>query len=71
MQGCIKLIKSDSKEMYSITKDLYFKSVLFFQTFYLSKNPEKMHHGFHLTILNKYFLSIKSANDFWHCDTED
>ncbi len=24
-QGCIKLIKSDSKEMYNVTKDLYFK----------------------------------------------
>ncbi len=24
-QGCIKLIKSDSKDMYNVTKDCYFK----------------------------------------------
>ncbi len=24
-QGCIKLIKSDSKNIYNVTKDLYFK----------------------------------------------
>ncbi len=29
-QGCIKLIKSDGEEMYNVTKDLYFKQMLFF-----------------------------------------
>ncbi len=24
-QGCIKLIKSDSKDVYNVTKDFYFK----------------------------------------------
>ncbi len=36
-QGCIKLMKRDSK----VTKYLYFKSMLFFWTFYSSRHPQK------------------------------
>ncbi len=39
-QRCIKLIKSKSKDTYNVTKDLYFKLILFFCTFYSSVNPE-------------------------------
>ncbi len=38
---CIKLIRSDREDIYSIIKDLYFKWTLFFLTFYSSVNPEK------------------------------
>ncbi len=34
---CIKLIKCDSKDISNVTKDFYFKSILFFATFYSSK----------------------------------
>ncbi len=37
-----KLVKSDSKNVYNVTKDFYFKYMLLFSTFYSSKNPEKM-----------------------------
>ncbi len=39
--GHIQLIKSDSKDIYNITKDFYFIQIGFFWTFYSSKNPEK------------------------------
>ncbi len=39
-QGCIKLIKSDSKDIYNVTKTLFFKLMPLF-TFYSTKNPEK------------------------------
>jgi len=29
-QGCIKLIRRDSKDIYSVTEDLYFKEMLSF-----------------------------------------
>ncbi len=32
-QGCIKLIKSDSKDIYNVSKDFYFKWMLFYLTF--------------------------------------
>ncbi len=48
-QGHIKLIKSDSKDIYNVTKYFYFKSVIFFWTFYSSKNPEK-NQGSHKNI---------------------
>ncbi len=38
---CIKLIKSDSKDIYNVTEDFFLKQMLFFWTFYSSKNPEK------------------------------
>ncbi len=40
-EGCIKLIKSVSKDIYNVTKDLYFKYMLFFLIFYTSKNTKK------------------------------
>ncbi len=40
-QGCIKLTKNDSKVIYNVTKDFYFKLMLFFWTFYSAENPEK------------------------------
>ncbi len=33
-QGCIKLISNESKYIYNVTEDLYFKYMLFFWTFY-------------------------------------
>ncbi len=73
MQGRIKLIKNDSKDIYNITKDFYFKSVLFFQTFYLSKNTgKKMYHCFHLTIQrNIYWASNQQMISEGPCGTED
>ncbi len=38
IQECIKLIKSDSKDIYKFKEDFYFKQKLFFWTFCLSKN---------------------------------
>ncbi len=35
------MIKSDSKDKYNVTKDLYSKYILFFRTFYSSVNPDK------------------------------
>ncbi len=40
-QGCIQLIKSDSKDICNLTKYFYLKLMPFFWTFYSSKNPEK------------------------------
>ncbi len=41
-QGCIKLSKGVSKDIYNVTKDFYFKYMLFFWTLCSSKNPEKI-----------------------------
>ncbi len=57
-QGCIELIKSDNKHIYNIANDFYFKWMLLFSTFYLSKNPEKMIHTFP--------QNIKQHNCFQH-----
>ncbi len=35
------MIKSDSKDIYNVQKDFYFKYILFFLTFYSSVNPDK------------------------------
>ncbi len=65
-QRCIKLIKSDSKDFYIVTKKI--SSSVFFWTLYSSKNPEekvlKMHKIFKQHkhyFYEKCFLSIKSA----------
>ncbi len=47
-QGCIKLIKSDITDIYNVTKDLYFKKMLFIKQ-----------HNFRNH--KKYFLGSKSA----------
>ncbi len=39
-QRSIKLIKSDSKDIYNVTKDFYLKIMLFFRIFYSLKNHE-------------------------------
>ncbi len=33
-QGSFKLIKRDDKDIYNVTKDFYFRKMLFFSTFY-------------------------------------
>ncbi len=40
-QGCIKLFKSDSKDISNVNKAFYFKYMLLFWFFYSSVNPEK------------------------------
>ncbi len=73
-QGCIKLIKRDSKDIHIVIQYFCFKSMLLFWTLYSSKNPEKS-HSFHKNmkqhngwIIIKYFR----AQIFWRsCDTED
>jgi len=35
-QGCFKLIKSDNKDIYNVTRDFYFKYMLFFHQCFLS-----------------------------------
>ncbi len=42
-QGYIQLFKSDSKAIYAVTKDLYFK----WCSFYLPNNNKNNYHGFH------------------------
>ncbi len=61
-QGHIKLIKSDSKDLYNVTN--YFFQVLFFWAFYLSKNPEKMYHSFHKNIKQHNFFHIDNTESF-------
>ncbi len=34
--------KNSSKDIYNVTKDFYFKKMLFFQIVYLFVNPEKL-----------------------------
>ncbi len=69
-QGCINLIKSDSKYIYNVTKDYIQINAVF--ELYIQQNVQKrMYHGFHknvnnITVLSidnnrKCFLSIKSA----------
>ncbi len=36
------MFKSDSKDIYNITNDFYFKEMLFFWTFYSLENPKKI-----------------------------
>jgi len=55
-QGCIKLINSDTKDIYNVRKDM-----LFFSTFCSFKNPEKMIKRFSTFYKNQCFLSIKSS----------
>ncbi len=43
LQRCIKLIKSDSKDIYNVTIGFYFKCFYF----ELSINPEKNYHNVH------------------------
>ncbi len=43
-QGCIKLIKSDSKNIYDVAKDFHKKKKNY------KKNPEKMHQSLHKNI---------------------
>ncbi len=50
-QGCIKLIKSDNKDMYNVAKDFYFRQMLFFWTFYSEK---KSYHGFKKILSSKF-----------------
>ncbi len=62
-QGCIKLTKSDSEDIYNVMKKNYISSkfsnsisiwkstsqlMLFIITFYSSSNPEKKYHGNYL-----------------------
>ncbi len=85
-QGHIKQNKSYSKDIYNVTKDVCFKSLLFLLTFYSSVNPEKIKYitvsikiFCSTTVFNtdnnqKCFLSSKSVYyyDFWRsCDIED
>jgi len=51
-QGCVNLNKSDSKDIYNVTKH-----------FCLKKKHKKMYHGVHKNIGNnkKCYLSTKSA----------
>jgi len=44
-QGGIKLIKSDSKDMYNVTKDFYFKEMLLISIHALYPD-NKLNHGF-------------------------
>ncbi len=44
----IKLIKSNSKDIYNVKKT--FKSMLFYSTFYSSKNPKNKIHQDHVTL---------------------
>ncbi len=78
-QECIKLIKSDSKDIYNVKEDIYFKQKLFFWTLFIKESLKikcttvstKIWSS--TTVVNtdnnqKCFLS----NDFWRsCDTED
>jgi len=80
LQRCIKLIKSDSKDIYNVTKDVL---SLFIWTSYSSKNPEKSVSVsteilssttvFNIDNKNKCFLSSKSAyyKDFWRMTGND
>ncbi len=54
-QICIQLIKSDSKNIHNVTK--YFKQMLFFSTFYLSKNPKKLFQN--IKQRNLYYIILK------------
>ncbi len=58
-KGCIKLIKSDSKDIYKTAKVRYFKTMLFFWTFYSSKNPEKVYYDFHKNIKHLFSTLIR------------
>jgi len=58
-QGCIKLIKSDSKDIYNVTKKKQKKKKRIFAFKLYQKNPEnEVYHGFH--------KNIKQHNCFQH-----
>ncbi len=42
--GICIFVKNDSKRIYNVTKDFYLQSMLFFWTFYSSKNPKNVSH---------------------------
>ncbi len=52
------LIKSDSKAIYNISISILIKKMLFILTFYLSKNAEKMYHGFHKKFRQHNFIQF-------------
>ncbi len=82
-QGCIKLIKSDSKHIYNVTKDLYFKQMLFFFYFlFLSQKKVTVSIKILSSIMvfnidNNKKCFLKSANQHiimiyeGSCNTED
>ncbi len=53
-QGCIKLIKSESKDIYNVTKDFHFKYciyILFYFFLLIKKN-----HSFHKNVCSMYII---------------
>ncbi len=54
------------KHIYNVTKHLNSKQMLFLWTFYSSKNPEKMYHGFHRNIIiNQLFPALIQINVYF------
>ncbi len=75
---CIKLIKSDSKDIYNATKDFDWKLILLFWTFYSPKNPDKTFSCDFLKSSKTVFNNKNNRNCFlrWFlkdhvCNTED
>ncbi len=62
IQTCILFI-------YNVTNDFYFKSMLFFWTFYSSKNPEKKWIHKNMVITNVSWAAKQHIRMI--CDTED
>ncbi len=48
------MIKSDSEDIFNITKDFYFRKILFFWTFYSSNDPENNASQFPPKIWNRF-----------------
>ncbi len=61
LQGCIKLINSDSKDIYSGKKN-FLIHIYIFLTFYSSANQEKLYYGRH--------KHIKLHNSFQHANNK-
>ncbi len=66
-QGWFKLIKMDDTYIYNVAKDFYVRYMLFFWTFYSSKEPEILYSAvFNITIIiNVFFRISEYQNDFW------
>ncbi len=66
MQGCIKLIKSDSKDIYNATKDFYFKTITFEffihqrnLIFFSSYFPQNILSSFYMLIIIRYKIFLE------------
>ncbi len=70
-QGCMKLFKTESKDISNVTKNFYHKEMLLFWTLYSPNNPEivlpwyqqKYKIVYNITKNDKWFFSTKSTYD--------